>query len=292
MDVIGSYNIIHTTTTMTTSNNIAFEITIQQPAKVETFAALFQNIKALTECVNVQFDTEKMYIQTMDAAHISILEIMLPKAWFCEYKMMGPNAATASYNIGISVAVISKILNARDKTQSIRMEYDQEADKMYFHMFSKEEAGVVGSFDRHFEAPLMELEYEPMGIPEIEYQIEFSLPSMIFYTIIHQLRGFGDNLDMECNESKICLTATTQESGRMSVDIRIDDLVEFAIEEGCEMHSSYALQYLTSMVAYGKFAKHTTIKMHSDYPLRIDYMLDDLGEVKYYLAPKIGDETS
>ena len=76
----------------------------------------------------------------------------------------------------------------------------------------------------------------------------------------------------------------------MAVNVRMDDLTEFAIEEECNLDLTFGLQYLQNICNYGKITKQVQIKLHGDYPLRIDYPLDNDGFVKYFLAPKMNDE--
>lgn len=266
-------------------------ILIQNPAKIDIFTTLFQNMKHFSENVNLQFTPEHLYVQTMDNARISILEFYLPKSWFCAYE------CGESVTLGIHSGTLYKILAAREKDQSIRIQYQSDnTDKLFVHMSSTQEKGGNNSssisFERHFETPLMDIETECVTIPDMEYQVEMSLPSVIFSTIIHQLRGFGDNLEIRCNETVNRWTATTQESGSMSVDMKIDDLNEFAIEEGCDLSLEFALQYLANIGSYSKICKNVHLKMHADFPLRLDYPLDSDSDanIKYYLAPKIREE--
>jgi proliferating cell nuclear antigen len=272
-------------------SDMQIDILIENSAKVEAFTILFQSLKSFSEHTNVQFDDERMYIQTMDSARISILEISLPKKWFCKYK------CDQSVVLGINASIMYKILSSKDKNQSLRLQYKSGEDKLNIHMCSLE-GGSASGFDRHFEAPLMDIETEYMNIPETEYQMEMILPSAIFSTMIHQLRGFGESLDIHCNEDNIRFTANTQESGSMSVDIRMDDLIEFSIEEECQLDMSFGLQFLQSLCCYSKISKSVNVKIHSDYPLRIEYPLhlicvnteEECGYIHFFLAPKIKDD--
>lgn len=274
-------------------------ILIQNPAKIEVFANIFQNLKSISDQVNVQFDQEKMYIQTMDSARISILEILLPNAWFCTYKCDNavPNTTvvnTAKYTLGINTQIMYKILSARDKNQTINLQYNPDTDIIHINMRAIDEAGAPipgAGFDKQFELPLIDLDTELLGIPDIEYQVEIALHSSVFSTLIHQLRGFGDSLEIHCDEETIRFTAKTQDSGSMAVNVRMDDLTEFAIEEECNLDLTFGLQYLQNICNYGKITKQVQIKLHCDYPLRIDYPLENDGFVKYFLAPKINDDT-
>ena len=265
-------------------------ILIQNPAKMEVFANIFQNLKSISDMVNVQFDEEKMYIQTMDSARISILEISLPCAWFCKYSFDG---GPTKLTLGIHTQLMFKILSTRDKNQTISLQYSSEEEIVIIHMRAIDETGQPipgGGFDKQFELPLIELDTEYLGIPEIEYQVEMALHSSVFSTLIHQLRGFGESLEIHCDEETIRFTAKTQNSGSMAVNVRMDDLTEFAIEEDCQLDLTFGLQYLQNICNYGKITKQVQIKLHADYPLRIDYPLDNDGFVKYFLAPKMNDE--
>ena len=271
--------------------DMQLDILLENLTKVDAFTTLFQSLKSFSEHTNIQFDNERMYIQTMDSARISILEISLPTKWFCKYK------CDVSVVLGINASIIYKILSSKEKNQSIRLQYKSGGDKLNIHMCSPEGVSASG-FDRHFEAPLMDIEDEYLNIPTIEYQMEMSLPSAIFSTMIHQLRGFGESLDIRCNEDNIRFTANTQESGSMSVDIRMDDLIEFSIEEGCQLDMSFGLQFLQSVCSYSKISKTVNVKIHSEYPIRIEYPLYLIGQntevecgyIHFFLAPKIKDE--
>ena len=254
-------------------------ISINDLYKVDIFITLFQNLKSISELVNVSFSPERMYIQTMDSAKVSILEIALPKEWFCEYECVVP------ITLGIHANILYKILSARDKTQSINIEYSDEEDRIFFHMSSNDKS----IFDRRFECPLIDIDTELMEIPVEDYQVELSLPSANFSLLVSQLSKFGETLEFHCSETLIQLVANAVDSGSMKVEVKIDDLSSFSIEEGQEVVLSFGLQYLTSICQYYKVSKDIEIKLHADYPLLIEYHLNDNGIIKYYLAPKMAD---
>jgi proliferating cell nuclear antigen PCNA len=146
-------------------------------------------------------------------------------------------------------------------------------------------------FDRHFQIPLMEIDADVMHIPDMEYQAEFAIPSVTFATLIDQLKMFGDTLQVECSEEKIQLCSESQETGKMSVDIPIDDVISFAIEEGKELKLSFSLSYLHNICMYSKLAKNVEVCLSTNYPIRLVYSLSDDDDSKFvfYLAPKIDD---
>jgi len=266
---------------------LKMNICIQQIQKAEIFAGLFQHIKSFTEDVNIMFEKDRMYIQTMDSSRVSIIEMSLPSGWFDVYENKTPSTIT----IGLKSTILYKILNSREKTQSIRIEYnEQDTDKLFIYFSSDNKL----EFDKRFEFPLMEIDNEIMGIPEIEHQAEFTVCSQHFSSIVNQLQMFGDSMNIECSEEKILLSSNSQDQGKMMVEIKIEDLTSFIIDENETLNLSFSLNYLHNICLYNKIAKEVEIKLTPNYPLQVIYDLGTIeggekAEMKFYLAPKIDD---
>lgn len=253
------------------------DIQLNNLGKVDEFAALFQNIKLFTEHINIEFNDERIYIQTMDNCKISLLEIVIPKSWFCVYSCPKP------ITLGINTNIFHKILSSRDKVQTMRMIFNvEEEDKLYIDM----ESTIKTVFNRNFEVPLMELSYDIMNITAIDYQADISLPSSDFALLINQLRGFGETLQFVCNENKIEMISKSIEQGKMSVMVEIDELSAYAIEEEKEIDMSFSLKCLHSICSFSKNYKDVEIKMHSESPLYVCYSDGELS-IKIYLAPQM-----
>jgi proliferating cell nuclear antigen len=137
----------------------------------------------------------------------------------------------------------------------------------------------------------MDIECDIIGIPDMDSQADLTINSANFANIINQLQMFGEDLLIDCSEEKITLCATSQETGKMMVDINIDDLDEFAINDGETISLSFGLKYLHNICMYSKLAKDIEIKLTRDFPMKITYSLgDEISKLVFYLAPKINDE--
>lgn len=257
-------------------------VTIQNTQKAECFAAIFQHIKAFTEQINIFFEKDKMYIQSMDNSRVSIFEITIPSAWFDIYE----HNMESTTKIGVSAPILHRILNAREKSQQTNLVYNaDDEDKLYVHF-----TGVNKTeFDKHFEVPLLDIDSEVMCIPDMEYDVEFTLLSSNFANIINQLKMFGDDLEIQCSEEKIQLASQSQEHGKMFVEIKIDDLTSFAINEGEQINMNFSLNYLHSICLYNKMAKEMEIKICREAPLKIVYQLQDDATLVFFLAPRFND---
>lgn len=255
---------------------------IDDPQKCEIFVSLFQHIKQFTEFVNIIFQTERMYLQCMDNASVIIVEMILPSSWFTEYVI------EASETIGINASMLSKVLNTRDKSQRI-VWHNELTDKLSVQFMNPEDAGK-NVFNKFFEIPLLDIDCELMDIPEMEHQVDLVMSSVTFANVVNQLRVFGETFQIVCTEDKISMEANSIEVGKMSVDVSIDDIDEFAIEEGAELSLGFSLKYLHDISLYQKITKSISIGLSDNTPMRSTYHLQDDAVMNFYLAPKIQDD--
>ena len=241
------------------------KIHITNLLKSDVFSAVFQNMKAFADNVNIMLDEERMFIQAMDAGHVSVVELNIPAGWFDKYEV-------DSMTIGINSVILSKILSTRDR-MTIRFASDDKS-----------------IFDKTFEVPLVDLDSEVMTIPEVEYQAEFSLPSIKFAGLITQLKMFGETMEIDCSEESITLFSDSQDYGKMSAQISIEDLNSFAIDEGEQLKMSFSLAHLHSIAQFNKLSKEVELKLKRGNPIQVVYNLGgDDTTLRFYLAPKIED---
>jgi proliferating cell nuclear antigen PCNA len=184
--------------------------------------------------------------------------------------------------------MLFKILNTRDKLQETQILYNEaDCDKLFLN-FSSNNASV---FNKRFELPLIDLDCEVMEIPPGESDAEFSLDSAVFASLINQLKIFGDTIEIQCSEEKIVLHSISIEAGKMLVDINIEDLTEYSINEGEIMKLSFSLSMLHNICMYSKISKEVEIHLKENFPMKLKYSLGEDGAAfTFYLAPKIRDD--
>jgi hypothetical protein len=85
----------------------------------------------------------------------------------------------------------------------------------------------------------------------------------------------------------------------MTVEIKIEEVTEFAIDEDKELRLSFSLNYVHNICQFHKIARDVEICLCEEYPMRMTYVLGDGGtgvegappaNMRFYLAPKIGEE--
>jgi len=258
-------------------------IEIKNPSKIESFAYIFQHMKLFTEQVNIMFEENRLYIQAMDQARVSVFEIDISSEWFDKYE----RHQNANFCLGIQSSILYRILNTRDKNQELSISYDEEESDKLTIQFTSETKSV---FDKRFVVPLIDIDEQIMEIPQSDSHAEISLNAANFANVISQLRLFGDTIDITCSEEEILFCSNSIETGNMTVKIGMDDLDEFSINDGSILNISFGLAQLHNICMYHKIAKDVKIRWIPEFPMQVSYSIDnELLKLRFYLAPKISD---
>jgi proliferating cell nuclear antigen len=266
------------------------EIVIKESSKADAFAAIFQHLRLFTDHVSLICNADGVKMQCMDNAHVAIVELKLSSDWFDFYTISEGETIT----IGFNATFLHRILSSRDKNQHTRLLYLlEDEDKLIVHLTCGEDVSSSSSakphFDKHFELPLMDIEEEGLCIPEVDYTADLCMLSSQFSGIITQLKLFGDTMEVRCSETIITLASNSQEQGKMIVEIGINDLSEFVIDEGADLTLSFSLTYLKNICAYNKISENVRIQFSDSFPMKIEFSLGENGSLVFHLAPKIDD---
>jgi proliferating cell nuclear antigen len=176
-----------------------------------------------------------------------------------------------------------------------------DPDKLFINLSSNSESSFVepktkgkkvkevqNKFDHFFELGLIDVEQDTLGIPEVEYDVDFTMKSENFAELISELMVFGSNLNIICSEEVLEFNASG-DTGKLKVNIPIDDLNEYAIAEGEIVDISYSLNHIGKMCLSTKLGQNVSLSISSEYPMAIKYDLGDDSSVAFYIAPKIAD---
>jgi len=257
------------------------KLTIENKAKLEMFVALFQLLKNWGSYLSLQFNNEELYIQSMDKSHICLSSIIIKAAWFSEYSV------SESTNLSVDAASFATMMNYALKHN--RMEITESgSDKLCINLLNGDEKVVKDNFDHFFELPLMDVEHETLLIPEVDYDVEFTMDAKKFGELISELMVFGPNLNIVCTEDLLELNANG-EAGKLKVNVPIDSLNEFAISEGEKLDISYSLMHIGKMCLSSKLGNEISIGISAEYPMSLKYSLGEGSTVAFFVAPKIVD---
>lgn len=242
-------------------------------------------IAAICEIIvdaNIDCRREGMSLQAMDSSHVSLVSMLLRaegfEPWECEN----------SCQLGVHLDHLMRLLKCMRTKDSLELNYE-DGDELKFVFKNETEERVS-----HFSLKLMEIDAEHLGIPETDYKTCVQMPSTEFMRICRDL-SFGDTLNIKVSKDEISFSVTGDlGSGTMSLRCSTatdEEQPEATLIDSKEnISQSFALRYLQSFIKATPLSKVVTLRMSIAIPLLVEYKIDELGYIRYYLAPKINDE--
>lgn len=257
------------------------KLVIEDKRKTLNMATIFCHLKPFTDNVVIYFKAGGVYIQCMDDSHCALFECSLTKDWFTSYDFdMKEDMSSISVNIGM----LYKVLNTREENQTMEFSHSKENEDKLAITF------IGGKMCKYFELPLINVEGDLLNTDTMkETDIDLSIESKTFCELINQLLIFDEVLTLTFNEDKIDMKSSGND-GSMKVDMKIDDIKEYAIAEGSTLTQSYSLKYIQMMCQFNKLAAEMCMGFRKDKPMTMKYDLLEESYVLIHLAPKITEE--
>jgi len=252
-------------------------LTITEKTKKDIFISLFQLLKAASTSITIIFLEDHAYIQGMDSSHVCLFDARIYNVWFDKYEIQGDDLK----NICVNSQILYNILSMSQEQDYITLHYEGAADSIEIDL-----TNAKGEFNKYFKVPLIDMESDLLEIPNVDYDVEFSIKAKKMNELISQLATFGDVIDIKCSEDKIDLISKG-DGGEMLVNIPINDLSEFSISEGQIIDISYSLNYINKMCITTKLSSEIEMSISDNMPLRIKYDLGNNSSVMFFLAPKV-----
>jgi len=253
-------------------------------AQANLLKKIIEAIKDLVEQANFDCSNAGISCQAMDSSHVALVSLLLRQDGFEAYR------CDRSITLGINVTGMTKILKCSSNDDQVTLRADDNGDSVTF-LFESNSNNRLTEFD----LKLMTIESEHLGIPDTEYKATIKMPAAEFQRICRDLAVFGDTVLISATKDGVKFSVTG-DIGNGSITCKqtgdIDKPSESTFIELQEAVSlTFALRYLNWFTKATPLAEQVTLSMSKDVPLVVEYRIgDDLGHIRYYLAPKIEDE--
>jgi len=244
--------------------------------KRSALTCILTNLKALTSRVTCYSDGDGLRIQGLDTSHICMFDAYLPAGWFDEYSSDGDQVMTAPSGI------LAKIMAICTGDQSVALEVGPDAAQMEVSF-----TGDSAVCDKEFEVPLLEDHAELISVPELESDVDMSLPAKDFHELVGQLGIFSDTFQVRFDSESVEFKAVGDD-GTMTAKL---EEYEYAIAEDTVVKQSFALRYVQTMCSFWKLASTASLEFGDGAkPMTLTYTLGEDAHLRFHLAPKIADD--
>lgn len=140
---------------------------------------------------------------------------------------------------------------------------------------------------------LISLDVEHLAIPETEYSSVVSINAGEFSKICKELYSLNETMTVSTSPQFVQFSVES-EAGSGSIKLgqndsgNMDERTTLEVSEG--VTQQFAIRYLNMFNKAAPLTTFTRLCLHNEQPLVVEYKIENLGVLKYYLAPKISDE--
>lgn len=257
---------------------------------VKVFASITKLYADMTGEGNVLFTENGIRIDGMDQSHVSFLRTYLPSTLLHE---MGGDYEYHEEDIsaGVPFRILSKILSTFTSPTQLVLRVGDDKDTLGLVVRADDK-------DASFTIRLMEIDSEPLDIPELEYDVSVKIPTKTLQKAIGQAEALeADSVDLVWLPSGSDSAHHDKETLRIrySTDTVTADVAVYESDAGSpfeESRVSLAVSYPKRFFAVGTMADKTRVAFRGDIPVlfRCEYGEgEDRGFTEMHVAPRIDD---
>eukprot|EP01128_Nolandella_sp_AFSM9_P008502 TRINITY_DN5212_c0_g1_i1.p1 TRINITY_DN5212_c0_g1~~TRINITY_DN5212_c0_g1_i1.p1 ORF type:complete len:274 (+),score=82.94 TRINITY_DN5212_c0_g1_i1:47-823(+) len=255
-------------------------------AKFRKASSLKKIIEAIRELVTegkFECTVSGISLQAMDAAHVSLVQMLLKASGFESYR------CERNVALGLSLETLSKVLKCARPDDTVTLRADEDSDFVTFVFKSPNKVSK-------YEVKLLDLQADSLGIPDTEYETVIRMPSDEFQRICTNLTMWGDNVKIATSKEGITFAVEGEESGasgnvflKPHADVDNEGKA-VTIESTKDISLGFALRKLLAFTKATPLTSSVALSISGNVPLSVEYIVDnDLGYIRFYLAPKIED---
>jgi proliferating cell nuclear antigen len=223
-----------------------------------------------------------MSLQAMDSSHVALVSLHLSQDGFETYR------ADTNMVIGVNINNLAKVMKLADNSDSITLSAEQDASHLKI-VFENPKTERTTEFNLN----LITIDSEHLAIPETEYSSVVQLGSSDFSRICKELYSISETVSIITNPDFVQFNVEG-DVGSGSVKLgqnengKKGDQIMLNVSEGVEQQ--FALRYLNMFNKASSLSNFTRLQLHNEQPLVVEFTIENLGALKYFLAPKISDE--
>lgn len=273
-------------------------------ARVLNAALLKQVIDALKDLVEsgtIDCKRTGMFMQAMDSSHVSLCTLQLLEGGFDKYR------CDRDVALGLSLTNFAKVLKCAGNDDIITLAAQDDADLLTL-IFENKKLHKISDF----EFKLMDIDSEQLGIPDTKYDCTVKMSSKEFRTIVSDLAPIGDTCTIAVTKEGVQFSVSG-DIGTANVTVKQKSSVEEIVEEKTEkgekgekkapagevpctiemsepVKLSFAMRYLLNFTKATPLTDTVRLSMSPEVPLSVEYSMEGVGSVRYYLAPKLDED--
>jgi proliferating cell nuclear antigen PCNA len=221
-----------------------------------------------------------LVLETLDISSVSLCKLVLRPEFFQLYEV------ERDISIGLSFTELAKILKCIDSTDQIELSHDDSKDELVI-ISSKADSKKRKS---KFTLSLLNIDSDPLSIPELEPDCSFVCNSKEFKTITSGLSEFGEDCifsikkDQNNNSNFDLVLKSKSTLSKSLAEYNINSLEQLKSTKN-QIRIIFSLLYLVSFNKCSGLCDKVKVEIFEDQPMNMLFNFEH-GYIRHYLAPK------
>jgi proliferating cell nuclear antigen len=234
------------------------------------FRNIFEVLKDIINDVNIYFDSKGVHIDTLDTARVSLVHVFLAAENFEDYSC--PTEIIA----GINISNTYKLLKSITSNDTLSMAIN---DSEFMDIIISNEDKKSST---KFRLKLLEIDEEILEVPDLHMDTITTISSIDFQRICRDMGNLSTEITIQRNNTNLTLSCAG-DFANQTTSITCPDSVSKPIG------NIFSLRYINLFTKATGMCSNVQIFQTSidvEMPIIIRYSVANLGEIKFYLAPK------
>lgn len=240
--------------------------------QASAFRTVFEVLKDIINDVNIMFKPEGLLIITLDTARVTLVHLFMAAENFEEYH------CDQEYTAGLNVSNTYKLLKSVTNADTLSINID---DQYLLHIKIE---NTIKKSSTLFDFKLLDINDDMLSAPEIEMNILTTIPSIDFQRVTRDMHNLAHDI-------YIRRTANTLElecEGGFATQKTVIECVEPGPAKA--IGNLFSLKYINMFTRATGLCSSVQLMQHDkdeNMPIVFRYTVANLGELKFYLAPKV-----
>ncbi|MFB6088609.1 MAG: proliferating cell nuclear antigen (pcna) [Candidatus Aenigmatarchaeota archaeon] len=247
-------------------------------ATLSDISLLRNSISTISEIIGeglFKVDDSGISLKAADRSMVAVVDFNLKSDVFDEYE------CDEETSIGVNIENLLEIMKRGSGSDSLTLELSEGENQL--------KIVVKGNSTRSFSLPLLDIsEGETPETEQLDFDADLSIKSEILKQGINDADIVGDSVILKANSSEFIMTTDSDNSSvEVTLDKNSEGLKDLEAEE--EVRSRYPLEYLKKMIKASKISETVSLKMGSDFPLKMEFSQPEKVSMGFVLAPRVED---
>lgn len=240
--------------------------------QASAFRTIFEVLKDIMNDINIVFRPDGILIVSLDTARVTLVYVYMPAENFEEYVCKSECVA------GVNVSNTYKLLKSITNTDTLTMSIDDQ------YLLNINIENTAKKSNTTFQFKLLDINDDMLSVPEIDMSILTTIPSVDFQRITRDMYNLGQEITIQRSQNMIEFSC---EGGFANQKTVIE-----CIEPGPvrKLGNTFSLKYINMFTRATSLCSSVQIMQHAsdeNMPIVFRYSIANLGELKFYLAPKV-----